>query len=90
MRLHYLRWGNLGDRRRLLLLHDLGDTAGVLGGLGSSIAARGFCVFACDMRGHGDSTRSIDAQYDCGALSEDLLSFVTELVRGVRAPALLS
>ena len=102
MRLRYLRWGS-GNTRCVLLLHDLGDCAGVLSGLGRrrarlsprpaawrgaeaplaprSLASRGYCVYAPDWRGHGDSTRSADARYDTAALADDLESLVLALVR---------
>jgi alpha-beta hydrolase superfamily lysophospholipase len=84
--MHYLQWGSLSNRRRVLLLHDLGDAAGVLGGLGRSLSSQGFCALACDLRGHGDSTRSADAAYSCTALAEDLLSFVVTLVTDAVMP----
>ncbi len=81
MRLRYLRWGDSSQRRRVLLLHGLGDAAGVLAGLARSLAARGFCVYALDLRGHGDSTRAADADYSAAAVAEDVESFVLELAR---------
>jgi hypothetical protein len=44
MRLRYLRWGS-GNTRSVMLLHDLGDCAGVLSGLGRRRALE--CRVAC-------------------------------------------
>lgn len=65
----------------MVLLHGLGDAAGVVGGLGHSLSGRGYCILAPDLRGHGDSSRSSQATYTCEALVEDLLAFVVALVR---------
>ena len=81
MRVSYLRWGDCSRKRRVLLLHGCGDAAGVLSGLAKSLAARGFCVYALDCRGHGDSSCSQEREYGAEAQAEDLESFVVELAR---------
>mmetsp|Transcript_40378 Transcript_40378/g.48957 ORF Transcript_40378/g.48957 Transcript_40378/m.48957 type:complete len:459 (+) Transcript_40378:183-1559(+) len=87
LRLRYMVWGE--DERVILLLHNLGDAAGVFTGLASNLASRSYKVIALDLRGHGDSSPSADRQYTPQAIAADVESFITEQDLYVRPIALV-
>jgi len=53
------------------------------------LAARGYGVFAPDLRGHGDSAWSSECCYSPAALSDDLESLIIELDLYVRPVVLV-
>ncbi|KAK3289010.1 hypothetical protein CYMTET_3537 [Cymbomonas tetramitiformis] len=76
MRLRYLVWGE--SERVIILLHGIGESAGIFAGLGPRLASREYKVIALDLRGHGDSSSSQAGQYTPESLAQDLESFVIE------------
>jgi pimeloyl-ACP methyl ester carboxylesterase len=69
MRLSVRRWGD-GDRTAILV-HGASGTAGSMRPLGDELVARGYRVFAPDLRGHGTSPRG--GPYSLRALADDLV-----------------
>ena len=57
------------DRPTILMLHGGGQNRFSWKNTGQVLADEGFHVVALDSRGHGDSDRAPDADYDVGALS---------------------
>lgn len=56
--LHGCSWEPASPRRRLLLVHDLGEHSGRWDPIGAWFAARDFAVYAFDQSGHGRSAGS--------------------------------
>jgi pimeloyl-ACP methyl ester carboxylesterase len=68
IKLHYLDWGGSGTP--LILLHGLGDSPYLFGGIAESLQ-NNFRIIAYSKRGHGNS-EAIDSSYDTATLAEDL------------------
>ena len=56
------RWGEPGNPL-VLLQHGGGQTRHAWKGTGEALAAAGFCAYALDARGHGDSEWAADRDY---------------------------
>ena len=82
MRLQYRVFGS--DKRVVLILHDVGECAGVYYGLARALADRGYTAYAIDARGHGDSTRARERRYSARDMTDDIESFIIELDLYVR------
>jgi alpha-beta hydrolase superfamily lysophospholipase len=48
-------WTAPGSRACLVLVHGLAEHGGRYGRLATALAQRGWCVFCCDLRAHGES-----------------------------------
>ncbi|KAL4434201.1 hypothetical protein ABPG75_000642 [Micractinium tetrahymenae] len=79
LRLRYLEWGPSGSSEVVLLLHDLGEAADIWRHVGARLADRGYRVLAPDLRGHGESGRSLDGRYSAEALAEDVKALIVAL-----------
>ncbi|MEI2778875.1 MAG: alpha/beta hydrolase [Tetrasphaera sp.] len=77
-------WGS-GAEGSVLLLHGGGQTRHSWKAAGAALAAEGRHVVALDLRGHGDSQWSPDADYDITFFRDDLLAVLTQ----VATPAIL-
>jgi pimeloyl-ACP methyl ester carboxylesterase len=75
IRLHYRDWGP-ADASPVLLIHGSGLSARAYDSLASGLADR-FRVLAPDMRGHGESERATD--YDWQRAYEDVEAFIQAL-----------
>ncbi|KAI7841515.1 hypothetical protein COHA_004907 [Chlorella ohadii] len=78
LRLRYLEWGS-GGRDVVLLLHDCGEAADIWRPIGPRLADRGYRVIAPDLRGHGESGRSLDCRYGAASLAEDVKALIVAL-----------
>jgi len=65
-------WGD-PHHRAVLLMHGGGQTRHAWGGTARALAAQGWYAVACDLRGHGDSDWSSDADYAIEAFARDLV-----------------
>jgi len=72
IRLFYRRWEVGAPRRRVVLVHGLGDHSGRFVRLGRELAARGCRVLAMDLRGHGRSRGRRGYARSFGHLLRDL------------------
>ncbi len=77
MKIHYLDWGSKG-KRPLLLLHG-GMQSAHTWDLIAVAMKRDFHVVAMDLRGHGDSDWSADANYAHAAHMGDILGLIEHL-----------
>ncbi|MFN8035449.1 MAG: alpha/beta hydrolase [Acidimicrobiia bacterium] len=69
------------DDPPVILLHGGGQTRHSWGTTLTSLAARGWRVYAVDLRGHGDSDWAADGDYTLDAFSGDVLAIVRSLDR---------
>lgn len=67
------------DRRPVVLVHGGGQTRHSWRGTAGVLAARGWLAIAYDQRGHGDSDRSLQANYTVETFARDLLDVVDAL-----------
>ncbi|KAL4860110.1 2-(acetamidomethylene)succinate hydrolase [Chlorella vulgaris] len=74
LRLRFLEWGTGSEV--VLLLHDIGEAADIWEPIGRCLGQRGFHTFALDLRGHGESGRSLDGRYGADMLAEDVRAFI--------------
>ena len=65
----------------VVLLHGGGQTRHAWGGTARRLADAGFQALAVDLRGHGDSDRSGDADYSLDAFADDLRAVAATLDR---------
>lgn len=72
IRLFYRRWEVEDPRRRVVLVHGLGDHSGRFVPLARELAARGCRVLAMDLRGHGRSRGRRGYARSFGHLLRDL------------------
>jgi pimeloyl-ACP methyl ester carboxylesterase len=86
LRLHGLRWDDLGRGRPALLLHGLASNARIWERVSPALAEGGLAPVAIDLRGHGLSDKP-DTGYDLATVSADLRAVVRDL--GLRAPILI-
>lgn len=66
-----LAYRELGTGAPVLLLHGLADHSGVWQSLAESLSDRYRCI-APDLRGHGDSSKPPETEYDSRSLAADL------------------
>lgn len=66
-------------RRFALLLHGGGQTRHSWQRTGARLAEHGWCAFAIDARGHGESDWAADGDYSSDAQARDLASVVSRL-----------
>src|SRR6201985_1206614 len=71
------------ERPSLLMLHGGGQTRHSWKNTGQVLADRGFHVVALDSRGHGDSDRSPNADYDIETLTADVMQVLDAIGRPV-------
>ena len=69
-------WGAERDGTQLLLLHSLGESSGSWSSIADELAAT-HRVFAVDLRGHGDSDRTL--RYSLELMRDDVLAVVDGL-----------
>lgn len=86
LRLHGLRWDELGRGRPALLLHGLGSNARIWERVAPALAGGGLAPVALDLRSHGLSD-SPEGGYDWPTVSQDLRASVHGL--GLSAPILI-
>ena len=72
------RWGE-AERGTVVLLHGGGQTRFAWGNTARSLAAAGYCAFALDARGHGDSDWAGERGYSLDAFADDLEDVIAEL-----------
>jgi len=77
LKLHYVDWGNEGAPP-LLLVHGGRDHCRSWDWVAEKLADR-YHVIAPDLRGHGDSAWSPDANYDMDAFVYDLAQLIHQL-----------
>ena len=70
------------DKPSVLMLHGGGQNRFSWKNTGQVLADHGFHVVALDSRGHGDSDRSPDADYDIETLSADVMHVLDAIGRG--------
>src|SRR5246127_2844310 len=71
------------DRRTILMLHGGGQNRFSWKNTGQILADDGFHVVALDSRGHGDSDRAPDADYDVDTLTADVMQVLGAIGRPV-------
>lgn len=73
VRLHCLRWGAKGDAP-VVLNHPTGFLAALWAPVAERLVSAGYCAYACDARGHGDSDKppATRENYDWRRFAEDL------------------
>ena len=71
------------DRPSVLMLHGGGQNRHSWKNTGQVLADTGFHVIALDSRGHGDSDRSPDADYDVDTLTADVMAVLDQIGRPV-------
>jgi pimeloyl-ACP methyl ester carboxylesterase len=71
------------DRPSILMLHGGGQNRHSWKNTGQVLADHGFHVVALDSRGHGDSDRSPDADYDVETLAADVMAVLDTIGRPV-------
>jgi pimeloyl-ACP methyl ester carboxylesterase len=71
------------DRPSVLMLHGGGQNRFSWKNTGQALADEGFHVVALDSRGHGDSDRAPDADYDVDTLSADVMQVLDAIGRPV-------
>lgn len=83
VRLHYLDWGGGGNP--IVLLHATGFLGRIYAPIASALTQIGH-VYSYDQRGHGDSGKSPDGEYDWQRTMDDLAGFIAVMGFGnVRA-----
>jgi pimeloyl-ACP methyl ester carboxylesterase len=73
------------DRPTILMLHGGGQNRFSWKNTGQVLADEGFHVVALDSRGHGDSDRAPDADYDVETLTADVM----QVLAAIRRPVML-
>jgi alpha-beta hydrolase superfamily lysophospholipase len=63
------------------VVHGYGDHGGRYAGLGEDLAARGYALYACDLRGHGNSTGRRGQVGRFGEYLDDTEAFLDEVRR---------
>jgi len=86
LRLHGLRWDDLGGGRPALLLHGLASNARIWERVAPALAEAGLAPVALDLRGHGLSDKPEDG-YELATFSADLRAAVRDL--DLQAPILI-
>jgi pimeloyl-ACP methyl ester carboxylesterase len=86
LRLHGLRWDDLGRGLPALLVHGLASNARIWERVAPALAEGGLAPIALDLRGHGLSDKP-EAGYDLATFSADLRAAIRDL--GLRAPILI-
>jgi pimeloyl-ACP methyl ester carboxylesterase len=86
LRLHGLRWDDLGRGHPALLLHGLASNARIWERAAPLLANGGLAPVALDLRGHGLSDKP-ETGYDLATISADLRAAVRDL--GLQAPILV-
>jgi pimeloyl-ACP methyl ester carboxylesterase len=71
------------DRPTILMLHGGGQNRFSWKNTGQVLADQGFHVIALDARGHGDSDRSPDGEYNVDAFARDAEAVITQIGRPV-------
>ena len=71
------------DRPTILMLHGGGQNRFSWKNTGQVLADEGFHVVALDSRGHGDSDRAPDADYDVETLTDDVMAVLGAIGRPV-------
>jgi len=71
------------DRPTILMLHGGGQNRFSWKNTGQVLADEGFHVIALDSRGHGDSDRAPDADYDVETLTADVMQVLAAIDRPV-------
>src|SRR6201997_3873173 len=71
------------DRPTILMLHGGGQNRFSWKNTGQVLADEGFHVIALDSRGHGDSDRAPDADYDVETLTADVMNVLAAIDRPV-------
>src|SRR6202046_2225717 len=71
------------DRPAILMLHGGGQNRFSWKNTGQILADDGFHVVALDSRGHGDSDRAPDADYDIETLTADVMQVLDAIGRPV-------
>ena len=71
------------DRPTILMLHGGGQNRFSWKNTGQVLADEGFHVVALDSRGHGDSDRAPDADYDVETLTADVMEVLDAIGRPV-------
>src|ERR1700747_1668874 len=69
------------DRPTILMLHGGGQNRHSWKNTGQVLANEGFHVVALDSRGHGDSDRAPDADYDVETLTADVMHVLDAIGR---------
>src|SRR6476661_6838598 len=77
--LHYVVWGDEA-RRPLLPVHGGRDHTGNWDRLAEALESD-YCLYAIDLRGHGDSDWAIGSQYSLPEFTADLGAFLDHLRR---------
>src|SRR5688572_1533479 len=80
LRLHYVVWGD-ESKPPLLLVHGTRDHARSWDFVAQRMLDE-FCVYAPDLRGHGDSEWAVGGQYSVSAFVADLAKMVEVIHRG--------
>jgi pimeloyl-ACP methyl ester carboxylesterase len=86
LRLHGLRWDDLGRGHPALLLHGLASNARIWERMAPALAAGGLAPVAIDLRGHGRSDKP-EAGYDMATVSADLGAVLRDL--DLKSPILM-
>lgn len=71
------------ERPSILMLHGGGQNRHSWKNTGQVLADAGFHVVALDSRGHGDSDRAPDADYDVETLTADVMAVLDQIARPV-------
>jgi pimeloyl-ACP methyl ester carboxylesterase len=79
LKLHYVVWGNEADPP-LLLIHGNRDHARTWDQVAKQLKDK-YCVYAVDLRGHGDSDWSVGSQYSLPEFVLDIAMLGAELDR---------
>src|SRR6201992_3876649 len=77
------RGAGVTGRPSILMLHGGGQNRHSWKNTGQVLADRGFHVVALDSRGHGDSDRSPNADYDIETLTADVMQVLDAIGRPV-------
>ena len=86
LRLHGLRWDDLGQGRPTLLVHGLASNARIWERTAPALAAGGLAPVAIDLRGHGLSDKP-ETGYDLATATADLRAVLRDL--DLRSPILV-
>lgn len=75
LRLHYLAWGPV-TAPAVVVLHGGGQTAYSMEEVGADLGEAGYHAIVPDLRGHGDSDWSPDAEYDPDDHATDVIALL--------------